>query len=260
MKHTEASMIRLLHARYNTRGGNGPRYAGMAHVRSDAGFDAKRTADYIAVDLWPSKGLALHGHEVKISRADWLNELKDPSKSAEFMKHVDYWWLVIADAAMVKVGELPEGWGMIAVGGDGKLRTVKQAPRLNKPEGEKVRNGWGGLREQSNPVHRGLVVAMVRSAAKTAGIATREEILNAHEEWIATHKPGATLYEVWAQAILNGEGPRKWKVQTFGNPEQATAMVQELTDARRETVGHGRGRTYYAERVEYFSYSRTEWI
>ena len=131
MSHTEASMIQLLHKRYNvTSQGVGSRYVVMSHVRSDAGFDARRTADFMALDLWPSKGLILHGHEVKISRSDWLNELKDPTKSAEFMKHVDYWWLVIADAKMVKPGELPEGWGMMAIGGDGQLRVFKQAPRL----------------------------------------------------------------------------------------------------------------------------------
>lgn len=155
-------MIALLHERYDTRGGNGPRYVGMAHVRSDAGFDAKRTADFMALDLWPSKGLVLHGHEVKISRSDWLNELKDPEKSGAFLAHVDYWWLVIADAAMVKAGELPQQWGMMVPGSDGKLRVVKQAPRLHPP----VITERGTVKQ--TPIHRGLVAAMLRSASKAA--------------------------------------------------------------------------------------------
>lgn len=168
MPHTEASMIQLLHQRYSTRSqGLGSRYVAMAHVRNDAGFDAQRTADFMALDLWPSQGLVLHGHEVKISRSDWLNELKDPEKAGAFIPHVDYWWLVIADKAMVKAGELPKDWGLMAVGSDGFLRVFKQAPRLRPL----VRNEtwkYGQPRYVYPPINRGLAAAMLRSAAKTA--------------------------------------------------------------------------------------------
>ncbi len=168
VSHTEASMIDLLHSRYNTRSqGTGNRYVCMSHVRSDAGFDAQRTADFMALDLWPSQGLLLHGHEVKISRSDWLNELKDPEKAGAFIPHMDYWWLVIADKDMVKPGELPKDWGMLAVGGDGYLRVVKQAPRL-KPARLKL-NEWGRpVRDsEAGPIQRGLAAAMLRAAVKT---------------------------------------------------------------------------------------------
>lgn len=168
MSHTEASMIDLLHQRYNTRSqGVGSRYVCMAHVRSDAGFDAQRTADFMALDLWPSQGLVLHGHEVKISRSDWLNELKDPEKAGAFIPHMDYWWLVIADKSMVRAGELPEGWGMMHVGTDGQLRVVKQAPRLRKLVPNEAWE-WGQPRFIYPPIHRGLAAAMLRAAAKTA--------------------------------------------------------------------------------------------
>lgn len=168
--HTEASMIDLLHQRYGTRSqGTGSRYVCMAHVRSDAGFDAQRTADFMALDLWPSQGLLLHGHEVKISRSDWLNELKDPDKSGAFIPHVDYWWLVIADKDMVKPGELPKEWGMMAPDSSGLvLRVVKRAPRLKPP---RLKMGeWGSpVRDpDAGPINRGLAAAMLRAAAKTA--------------------------------------------------------------------------------------------
>jgi hypothetical protein len=124
----ERDVIELLLARYGAMHGNGRRYAAASHVRSHAGFDAKRTADFVAMDLWPSKGLALHGHEVKVSRSDWLTELKQPEKSGEFIPYMDYWWLVIADKTMVKPGELPEGWGLMAPR-DGRLVVHVQAKR-----------------------------------------------------------------------------------------------------------------------------------
>lgn len=126
---TEADMLDLLTRRYSVEAGNGPRYACARHVRSHAGFDARRTADFIAVDTWPSH-LAVHGHEVKVSRADWLTELRQPEKAREFIPYVHYWWLVVSDASYVHEGELPDGWGLMAVQGS-TLRVVRQAPRRN---------------------------------------------------------------------------------------------------------------------------------
>ncbi len=41
------------------------------------------------------------------------------------------WWLVVPDAAMVRPGELPEGWGLMALAG-GRLRAATRAP-LRQP-------------------------------------------------------------------------------------------------------------------------------
>lgn len=125
---TETELTRALLRRYGFQGGNGQRYAVAARVRSRAGFDARRTADFVAMDLWPSSGLPLHGHEIKVSRSDWLRELKDPSKAEEFIPYMNHWWLVIADAGMVRDGELPEGWGLMAMRGI-ELHVVRKAPR-----------------------------------------------------------------------------------------------------------------------------------
>lgn len=127
---TEREMIAHLDRRYAaTNPGNGPRYAKAAHVKSNAGFYARRSMDYLAVDLWPSTGLTLSGHEIKCSRGDWLRELKDPTKAEEFKQYMDQWFLVVSDAAIVKPDELPEGWGLIALAGSA-LRIKVAAPRL----------------------------------------------------------------------------------------------------------------------------------
>lgn len=231
--HTERSMIELLHERYGTRSqGNGRRYVAMSHVRSDAGFDAKRTADFLALDLWPSKGLALHGHEVKISRSDWLNELKDPTKSGEFMKHVDYWWLVIADAAMVKVGELPQGWGMMTIGGDSQLRVVKQAPKLSLSPGS-----------VNVPLHRGLVASMLRSAASTSMVQTTRELTTSHDDWKATHElvseEVAVLYRDWRNDVeIHKRFPTKdaaasWMDEQVAQGRNRYGFITELVTTRK---------------------------
>lgn len=137
VKLDTAAMHALLRQRYGLTYGNGPRYVIAPEVRNQAGFggyfgDGRlRTADLLVMDTWPSGPLRLIGHEIKVSRSDWLRELKDPSKSAPFVAVCAEWWLVVADRKIVKDGELPPGWGLMAPAGD-KFRAV--VPALRKPQ------------------------------------------------------------------------------------------------------------------------------
>lgn len=161
--HTERTMLDALHERYNNRTaiarGNGARWVCAEHVRNDSGFFAARTADFMAMDMWPSTGNAIHGHEVKVSRSDWLAELRKPEKAYPFVEMVDYWWLAVPSAAIVKEGELPNGWGLLVLGPHG-LRAKVRAPRLH-------RGGVTSLREPRD-VPRGFAASLLRAAAKTA--------------------------------------------------------------------------------------------
>lgn len=128
-RYSERDLLDALHRRYSAVSpGNGPRYVIAEHVRSHAGFDARRTADLIAVDTWPSSGFQVHGHEVKVSRSDWLRELKDPDKAAEFVPYTHRWWVVVPDCSIVREDELPAGWGLMALRGRW-LRSIVTAPR-----------------------------------------------------------------------------------------------------------------------------------
>lgn len=71
-----------------------------------------RYADAVALNLWKSRGYALHGFELKASRSDWLRELKQPEKSEEIIGSCDYFW-VVAAPDIVRVDELPPGWGLL---------------------------------------------------------------------------------------------------------------------------------------------------
>lgn len=157
VKHSERSMLDLLHTRYSkVNPGNGPRYVIAEHVRNQCGFggwgDAGplRTADALVVDLWPSSGHLIHGFEVKVSRSDWLTELKDPDKAEAFKPYCDRWWLVVPDATLVR-DDLPAGWGLLALGSDGRLRVRTRAPKLAR-----------------HPMPFEMTAAWLRAAAKTA--------------------------------------------------------------------------------------------
>jgi len=133
VKETERRMLDRLNTRYGSFNGNGFRYARAEHVKVSAGFDARRICDYMAMDLWPggygrATGPKLHGHEVKVSRSDWLTELRDPDKAEAFRRYCDFWWLAVSDRAIVKPGELPEGWGLMVASGN-SMRVATPAAR-----------------------------------------------------------------------------------------------------------------------------------
>ncbi len=148
---TERVMLDWLRThRYSGVHGNGYRWVFATHVPDAAGFDGSRTADAVAMDMWASKGRELHGHEVKVSRADWLRELRQPDKAQAVAKYMDRWWLVVPDAKIVHAGELPADWGMVVVTATG-ARTVKKPPRRTPL-----------------PLSRDFVAGLMRATMKTA--------------------------------------------------------------------------------------------
>lgn len=149
VKWTERMMLDAIHERHKPAPfGNGPRYVVAEHVRNQCGFGGDwgtgplRTADALVVDLWPSSKHLIHGFEVKVSRSDWLTELKDPEKAEAFKPYCDHWWLAVPDAAIVR-DDLPDGWGLMAIGKDGTLRIRKRAPkRAREPMPFEMHAAW----------------------------------------------------------------------------------------------------------------------
>ncbi|RSY83147.1 hypothetical protein DAH66_12830 [Sphingomonas koreensis] len=107
-----------------------PEYALFFEVGDATGGRARRWADAVAMGLWPSRGLALQGFEIKVSRQDWLGELRKPEKAEAIARYCRYWWIV-TPPGIVKDGELPENWGLYEVQANG-LRIVRAAPPREK--------------------------------------------------------------------------------------------------------------------------------
>lgn len=143
-KHTEASITELLRQKYAA-----PEWAFFAGVPDATGFQKRRTADGIAMSLWPSRGLHLYGFEIKVSRSDWQKELQDPTKADAFARYC-HCWQIVAPKGVVKVEELPPSWGLLEVTDKGNLRS-KKAVEIAEP------------REQPGLA---FVAALLRSASK----------------------------------------------------------------------------------------------
>jgi hypothetical protein len=149
---TERRVLDCLAARYSQRYGNGYRWAYAEHVRSGPGFiDGKRVADAVAVDCWMSKGLEIHGHEVKVARTDWTQELRKPEKAGAFMPYMHRWWVVTPDNSYIVRDDLPEGWGHMVAYGDGHTRVIKAAPY-----------------REALPMPAGMLATLLRATAATA--------------------------------------------------------------------------------------------
>lgn len=178
---TERDMLDALHRRYAVASqGDSIRYAVAEHVRSSASSDARRVCDFMAQDLWHSGGLALHGHEVKLSRSDWLRELADPDKAETFMRYCDRWWLVVPDAQIVRPGELPERWGMIVVT-NGVGHVKRSAPKL-APVPHPVSFRAALLRATAKTsARRGLIVQNALADAQNAQAAVASALASAEQ-------------------------------------------------------------------------------
>lgn len=123
-------------------------YALLAEVRDKAGTSASRSADGIAVGLWPSRGLEVIGLEIKSFRGDWLRELKNPAKAENIFQYCDRWYLVTADETVAKIEEIPAAWGWLNCKGN-RVMTMKEAPTC-----------------PSKPLDRHFVAAMLKRACQ----------------------------------------------------------------------------------------------
>jgi hypothetical protein len=135
-----------------------PEWALMEEVANGTGTSATNYADAIAMNMFESRGLEIHGFEIKVSRQDWLRELASAGKAEAIQQFCDRWW-VVAPADVVKLDELPPTWGLLTVSKEGdRMRQTRAAPKL-----------------EPQTLPRGFVAAMLRNVAKAEG-----EVLKLH--------------------------------------------------------------------------------
>lgn len=84
-----------------------PQWAIMWEVGEGTGAMSGRYADAVMMSLWPSRGLELHGVEIKISRSDWKREAADPSKAEAIARYCDRWWVHTPPGIVDDLSDLP---------------------------------------------------------------------------------------------------------------------------------------------------------
>ena len=148
-----------------------PEWALMWEVGDATGAMAKRYADAVMMSLWPSRGLELHGVEIKISRSDWRREAADPRKAEAVARYCDRWWIHTSPGVVDDLSDMPPTWGLREF--DGKSwKTVREA---EKTPAEKIARPFlAALLRRAD----GMMRAMVDEAAREG----REKIAMEAEE------------------------------------------------------------------------------
>ncbi|MFD2168488.1 hypothetical protein [Tumebacillus lipolyticus] len=83
--------------------------------------------DAWVINCYPSKNFLRVAYEVKVSRSDFLHEIKHQEKRQQALALSNQYFFVVPKG-LVKPEEVPEECGLIYVDGNQRARVVKQAP------------------------------------------------------------------------------------------------------------------------------------
>ena len=144
-----ASLEGLIAKRYPS-----PEWAVFYEVANATGWAGRRRADAVALGVWPSRGHALLGFEVKRDRRDWLREKENPAKADVIASLCDQWWVVTSKDTIAPVDELPEAWGLLVANTDHTALVMKK-PAVPYPD------------RDTTVIPRAFVAAMLRKVAET---------------------------------------------------------------------------------------------
>lgn len=210
----------------------GEEWAFFSELRGGTGWSRESRMDALAMNLWPSRGLEVHGFEVKVSRGDWRRELAAPAKAEELQGFCDRWWIVTADDALVFPGELPPTWGWMVPHGQG-LRVKTEAPKL-----------------QAQSLDRAFVAAILRRAGNddAVKVACKAAVNQAQKRWEAEDRRAQKRQASRAEAELAAlqkqvelfETASGVRIRGYAdhprNIGEAVRMVLESGDSGRQVV------------------------
>lgn len=223
-RDTTAAMLARLRRHYINPADNLPGGIFLEEVGRNG--STGRRVDALYVGFTSASGRQLIGHEIKVSRADWRNELAKVGKADTWADDCHAWYIV-APEGIVPIDELPEGWGLLDDGGRTKtrLRTVVKAkhhPRRN-PSWDTVRSiiaRYDTLRARA-----------IEEGRREAYIAATQK-----EEAARAARRGEPITSAQQQrlALLDSlEDALGWKVAdyTWGDEAESTVGIRELAAA-----------------------------
>lgn len=135
---TSADIIKALRKRHGNR-----EWAFFPELRVGTGYQTRRLAkqginpeqrlDAFAFNLYPSKKHMRITYEIKVSRSDFLHELKNPMKRKQGLELSNEFYFV-TPVGLVKPEEIPTECGLIEVYDNLNSRIKVRAPRRKGTE------------------------------------------------------------------------------------------------------------------------------
>jgi hypothetical protein len=210
----------------------------VPEVGMNGGYGAGRRCDAVYVGFTTTSGRQLIGHEVKVSRSDWVSELgRKTGKADAWADQCHQWWLVVSDPAIVRDGELPEGWGLMSPGRS-VTRMAIHCPATAKVDHEP---SWDAVRSvfARYDTLRAEVLDAGRAAAKvTARAEAREEFDKALARRIA-ELPDASELQARLALVQDMLGaPIDWTSEAKP-PRPGAIGLQALREIAALVAAHG---------------------
>jgi hypothetical protein len=161
-----SDVIKCLKTRFS-----GPEWAFATELALVPGFSDRR-ADAVAMNCFPAAkfGCAVFGFEIKVSRSDFLHELKHPNKRMETYAGVDALFLAVP-AGLIDKEEVPLDMGLITCK-EGSARISRMPEGFKSPRelatfDRQYKEGGYIFKEikmhKMPPLQRGLAISLLRA-------------------------------------------------------------------------------------------------
>lgn len=128
-------IVKALARKYGDNGRSNE-WAFFSELRAGTGYkwgrgkrdhNPEQRLDAFVMNLWPSKQFIRIAFEIKVSRQDFLNEIKAPEKRATALKLSNQFYFV-TPVGLVKDHEIPDDCGLMEVSETGSVRVKIKAP------------------------------------------------------------------------------------------------------------------------------------
>ena len=224
---TASNVNRAIAAKYS-----GDEWRVWFEVSQSTGHYSGRRADAVVMNLWPSKQHQIHVMEVKVTRGDFMNEMKDLTKWEAIGQFANFFWLC-TPVGLVSVDEVPKSWGLMELT-KGGLRVKKQAPANTSPK----------------EITKGFAASLLRSGESL----TSKEIDKRVEDRVASEIVSIKNRLEKQQAQMNENRDRKTEalekwvadfeailgqpLQTFQAPSQVVANLRLAEQLKGHQITH----------------------
>lgn len=228
---TAKEMIELLHGHYIAPS----KPAGGYFAPELTAPNSSRRADLIWLPLTSQERGRIVGHEVKVSRADVVQELADPTKADAWARYCSQWWLVVADPSLVDGLTIPDRWGIMAPPSGRRRRSmtiVRPAPELRPDDAaDALATILARMFFAGDDAEARIAVAEERAErAKADADAWSERYHDAYSRLSALGELG--YEQELAQDLIRGlREARVGELYRYARPETATIVAAALDHA-----------------------------
>lgn len=182
--------------------------------------------DAIYVGFTSTSGRILVGHELKVSRADWVKEMESPGKSDPWADQCHQWFLVVSSPDIVRDGELPAGWGLM-VPGRSKTRMEVRVRADHKTNHDPSWLAVRSIMARQDTLRANAIAAVRQTAAAEARREQQEQLEKARAQQMTQQEQAACHLG----RALKDRG--RWDMHFSGEDDP---RIEQLADAVCEAL------------------------